>query len=252
MFNKGWKGGTGPAFVAGLQFLNDQVGFSSIDAAYLRGALFLGDPTRFILGAGFNAGVLFHTIDLEVLERKTFEPNDPLFLTANPSANAFDLGIGILGSFKLIEGGDRMLTFGLSMPQILGEELRFSLDNDFSYKQERHFYATIGLFWSTVPRFRPANPKEVSYFYFQVTVQYLKGLEYQADVTFRYQILNYLLFGAGLNTELNFHFEFGAPNISLGPLRLRIIYGIEKSFESRYAIYAGLSHEINLSFLIVD
>ncbi len=234
----------------GFNFLHDQIDVTTLDGFYGRGAVYVGDTrNNFWGGLGFNTGYLTHSIDLT--ELKAYYGGDPLLNYARLSASSIDFGVGGFGIYQW-GNYDNAILLGFSVPQILESAVSFDDDTEFDYRRSRHYYTQLTYFTST------GSGDGWGYLEFSLWGKYVEGLQPNIDFNVKYQISSPAWIGAGFSTNGSVHLEVGG-NIPWGNTNtydeseniVRVGYGFDYPLiNTAYSSHFGISHEINLSFLI--
>lgn len=232
--------GDGFSLVAGGHIMNDRAGKVGFTGAYARVTGILSDdPYEWGLAVGLTAGAIQYRVNLA-----DANPRDPGDVLATESQNQIfpDVGAGVY-FYKTLYGNEDIFYTGLSIPQVLGLDLRFRDQNsgdEFSLQQVRHYYGVAGYYLTL--------NDEYSFLEASTWVKYVPNVPVNVNLNLRYQMSNVFWVGGGWSTSQTFHGEAGlilGENIGLEN-QLKIGYGFDAPF-SALSPYYGNSHEINLS-----
>ena len=236
------------SFAAGAYFMHDEVDATQIDGFFGKFALYVGEPrNRFWGGIGFNVGYTIHSINLQRL--KALESNDPLLQFAVISSNNTNIGIGGFGVYQW-DGYDKMLLFGISIPQLYESEISFYEDINHDYVLTRHYYSQVTFITNT-------SKDDFGFLEFSAWGKYIYGLPPNIDLNVRYQLSSPIWLGLGGSTNGTVHIETGT-FFNIGKIKdddrsqnyLKIGYAMDFPLDPRYSVYYGTSHEINLSLFL--
>ncbi|MBL7813413.1 MAG: PorP/SprF family type IX secretion system membrane protein [Saprospiraceae bacterium] len=224
----------------GGYFMSDRAGSTDLTGLYGRLAIIgSNDPQKSGFSLGFSGGLA--RLSLNVSDVYVRDAAD---LSLLQTAKWFpDLGIGLFGYRSLSDKGegDFIAYGGVSIPQILGNNIFFQTDQkQINVSRVRHFYGTAGLVMYV---------NSQSYFEQSVWIKYVVGLPIHYDFNLRYQMMPALKLGVGYSTSQTVHgeasFAFGE-----GEKRLfRIGYGFDYAFGTE-APFFGATHEVNLVLLL--
>lgn len=241
------------ALLGGGYFMHDEVDVTTMDGFYGRGAVYVGNidaynANGFWGGIGFNAGYVSHSIDLRKL--KAYEAGDDLLAYDYLTDFTPDLGVGCFGIYYW-DSYDKMLMMGISAPQLLEFEVAFedSDKKDYSYTRLRHFYGQLSFISNT--------SQDFGFFEASLWGKYVQGLTPHIDLNLRYQFSSPFSVGLGGSTNGAVHFEAGA-NIPVGKTHrndrstnyLKVGVSSAFPFNPNYSTQFGLTHEVNLSYVI--
>lgn len=243
----------GVSLALGGFFLQDKVDVTAMNGFYGRGAVYIGEPSRssFWGGLGFNVGYVHHRIDIQKL--KAYHGNDPLLQAYAPLSSAsYDVGVGAFGvfPFKSDDNGGKTLLLGVSIPQIMEPEVKFLDGATYDYNLIRHVFTQI--------TFLSSNSSDLKFFEASLWGKWVEGLGAHVDLNIRRQVNGNLWLGGGASSSGTFHLEIGT-NLKLWETSeasknrdnfVKIGYGFDVPFNTRYASYLGASHELHCSFII--
>jgi hypothetical protein len=192
--------------------------------------------------AALSAGLVAYHLDTDKIRVRDADD----IVTAGRRTQLFpDLGLGVFAWKRLTGSGffdDDMLSGGLSVPQLMGLNLRFKNDKQsFSTRRLQHFYGQFSWLHSIEDREKFVQAS--------VWLKYAKNAPFNVDFNFRYQLIPAMWIGLGGSSGGNFHAETGfniGENAGLDGL-LRLGYGFDYSF-SQIGPFAGSTHELNLTY----
>ena len=234
-------GGSPVTLITGGYLMNDQTGPTGFTGAYGRiGGMITGDPYYGGIAAGLSFGAVQYRVNTSEIRLR--QSNDVLAL--DDQSRIFpDVGLGVFAYTRLDKGmfkGD-YLYGGVSVPQVIGLDLRFKNDNgEFSTRRVQHFYGMLGFY----KFFRNEGFLEPS-----LWVKYAPNAPVNVDINLRYQMARNFWIGAGGATAGTMHLETGVligENLGFNNT-LRIGYGFDYHFSS-FGPYTGGSHEINITY----
>lgn len=205
-------------------------------------ALFTKDPYYGAFSVGFTFGALQYQVGIDNLN--PFHVNDVIIQNNNQQQMIPDLGVGLFYYKQFADGmweGD-MIYGGLSMPQLLGLNLKFQDETgNFSIQQLRHIYGVAGFY---------KYFNEQSFIEPSVWFKYAPNAPMQFDMNIRYQHQQLFWVGTGMSSSKILHFEGGVYfNSGKDKNRIKLGYGFDYSL-AKYGNVFGTAHEINLAFLM--
>jgi type IX secretion system PorP/SprF family membrane protein len=236
---------TGNSFspLFGTYILRDVTGPLGMTGLYGKfGGAITSDPEVGGFSAALSAGLVAYHLDTDKL--RTRDAGD--VVASGRSTRLFpDVGLGVyywqrLGGRGFFE--DDLLSGGVSIPQVIGLNLRFkSEDKQYTTQRIQHFYGNFSWLHSIDDDDKFIQPS--------VWIKYAPNAPLNIDLNLRYQIAPIFWIGAGSSTGGNFHAETGfniGENAGIEGL-LRIGYGFDYSF-SRIGPFAGSTHEFNIVY----
>ena len=233
----------GMSFIYGGYFIYDEVGvFKNTGLTGRIASMFRFAGNSLDEGAisiGLNLGAYRYQTDLEELRRATIDP-----VLFNDAANKFypDVGVGV--NFYKLLGNDDYIAFGLSVPQVFGLDLTFKNgDDEFDVRRIQHYYAT-GSYYKVLGDDR----------YLEISgwAKKVQNVPVNTDINFRYKFSSSMWLGIGYNTAGIIHTEAGVIFDSYQEdRRFKLAYAYNPTFTS-YGVVFGGTHELNLSYLLID
>lgn len=229
----------------GGYLINDQTGPTGMSGAYGRfGIILTEDPYWGGFSLGFNVGLVQYRVkgtEIDFLEAGEVLA-DADYYQLHP-----DIGAGLY-YYKTFDKGffkNDLFYAGVSVPQILGFDLKFTDDSGAFYVQRlQHYYATIGLYKTT---------SELGYFEPSIWFKYVPNAPVNIDFNMRYQFAKdyfpFFWLGAGYSTNQSIHLEIGffINDLIQDDSQIKIGYGFDYGFNN-YGPFFGTSHELNISY----
>ncbi len=228
----------GAQLLAGASILSDRTGPTSLTGIYGRiGAVISNDPEYFGISLGLSGGLV--QFKYNATEAVLHEDGD--VVGESTYAQLFpDIGFGVY-AYQTVGDGNTLYG-GISVPQLLGLDLKFTEENgEFDIKRIQHFYANIGLikYFSDGDGF--VEPS--------LWVKYAPNVPINTDFNLRVQLPGSLWIGTGISTAKNFHLDVGfnlGDNVGFDNL-IKLGYGYDYSF-SDFGPFVGSTHELNLTY----
>ncbi len=204
------------------------------------GAAFSDDAEEGGFSAAFSGGLVSYHLDTDKI--KVRDADD--FLAAGRRTQLYpDIGMGVFCWKKISVPGffdDDMLSGGLSVPQLMGLNLRFRNDDQtFSVRRIQHYYGQFSWLHSIEDREK--------FIQTSLWLKYVPNTPVNVDLNLRYQLIQALWIGLGASSGGNFHAETGFNFDSGMDGLLRLGYGFDYSF-SRIGPFAGSTHEFSVSY----
>lgn len=233
----------GMSFVYGGYLLHDQAGvFSNTGLTGRIASMFRFAGNSLDEGAlsvGLNFGAYRYQTDLAELRRATI---DPVLFSDRTNKFYPDVGVGV-NFYKLLNNGD-YVALGLSVPQVFGLNLTFKNNLDeFDITRTQHYYMT-GSYYKVLGDDR--------YFEFSGWLKKVQNVPYNADLNIRYKFTSIMWLGIGMNTSGIIHTEIGMVfNTWEEDKRYKVAYAYNPTFTT-YGVVFGATHELNLSYLLID
>ena len=223
--------------LAGGYFVNDRTGPSGFSGVYAKlGGILSDDPYERGVGMAFQLGLNQYRLRFSELELR----DEELTYNADDDGRLFpDAGVGL---FAYTRSGVHVLSGGLSVPQVLGLDLRFrGSDGEVVTQRYRHYFAHAA-YLLELPR--------DGYFEATAWVKVVPQAATNVSLGVRYQTPTSLYLGAGLTSSRMLSADLGVALGERGGDRAaRIGYGFAQSF-TRFGPYVGATHELNLSFTL--
>lgn len=206
------------------------------------GAALSDDAEEGGFSAALSGGLVAYHLDTDKIKVRDA---DDLVASGRKTQLFPDLGLGVF-CWKKISGpgffDDDMLSGGLSVPQIMGLNLRFKNNaQTFATRRIQHYYGQFSWLHAIEDRDK--------FIQTSVWLKYAPNTPFNVDFNFRYQLIPAMWIGLGGSSGGNFHAETGfniGENSGLDGL-LRLGYGFDYTF-SRIGPFAGSTHEINLTY----
>ena len=220
----------------GGYFINDQTGPTGFTGLYAKvGGVLTSDPYYQGLAFGINFGVTQYNLRFSELSVR----DEETLLAANDDGRLSpDVGLGIYGYQRF---GEHVAFVGVSVPQVLGLDLKFrGQDGELATTRYRHYYAQAGAVLALADN---------SFLEPSLWVKVVPEVPVNVSTTIRYQTPTAFYVGLGGSSAKMLHAETG---VALGdrdrPERtMRIGYGFDYSFTA-FGPFAGPTHEFTLSY----
>lgn len=235
------KDGSPVSLLTGGYLMNDQTGPTGFTGLYGRiGGVLSDDPYFSGIAAALSVGVVQYRVNSSAIRLR--QPND--VLSVDDQQKIFpDVGLGVF-AYKQFEKGffDGDYVYGgISVPQVMGLDLRFKDDDgEFSTRRVQHYYATVGYY-----KFFGKN----GFIEPSAWVKFTPNAPVNVDFNVRYQMAQNFWIGAGGATAGTLHTELGfliGENLNFDNT-LRVGYGFDYYFRP-YGPYTGGAHEINITY----
>lgn len=233
----------GMSFIYGGYLIHDQVGVfknTGITGRIASMFRFAGNSLdEGAISVGLNIGAYRYQTDLAELRRATI---DPVLFSESTNKIYPDVGVGV--NFYKLLGNDDYVAFGVSVPQVFGLNLTFKNGEDeFDVTRIQHYYAT-GSYYKVLGDDR----------YLEISgwAKKVQNVPVNADFNLRYKFSSIMWLGFGYNTSGIIHTEAGVIFDSYHEdKRFKIAYAYNPTFTS-YGVVFGGTHELNLSYLLID
>jgi hypothetical protein len=192
------------------------------------------------ISAALSGGLVAYHLDTDKIKLRDA---DDLLASGRRTRLFPDLGLGVFCWKKIATRGffdEDMLSGGLSVPQLMGLNLRFrNNDETFSTRRIQHYYGQFSWLHSI--------EEQEKFIQTAVWLKYVPNTPVNVDFNLRYQLVQAMWIGMGGSTAGNFHAETGFNFWSGADGLLRLGYGFDYSF-SKIGPFAGSTHEFNVSY----
>jgi type IX secretion system PorP/SprF family membrane protein len=230
---------TGVTLLTGGYLINDQTGPTGLTGVYGRIAgVLTNDAEVGGVSIGLSIGAVQYR--LKTTELKLRDEGD-IRATEDRSIIYPDLSIGAFWYQKFADFSDDYVYAGVSVPQMMGLDLKVAdVNKSLSYQRVRHYYASAGWYHFF---------GEGSFIEPSVWVKYVQNVPLNVDINLRYQAANTFWVGAGTSVSGNIHAELGVilgKNVGFDS-NFRVGYGFDYSSQS-YGSFVGTTHEVNVSY----
>jgi type IX secretion system PorP/SprF family membrane protein len=230
---------TGVTLLTGGYLINDQTGPTGLTGVYGRVAgVLTNDAEVGGVSVGLSIGAVQYR--LKTSELKLKEEGD-IRATEDRQTIYPDLSIGVFWYQKFADFSDDYVYAGVSVPQMMGLDLKIAdVNKSLSYQRVRHYYASAGWYHFF---------GEGSFIEPSVWVKYVQNVPINVDVNLRYQAANTFWVGAGTSVSGNIHAELGVilgKNLGFDS-NFRVGYGFDYSSQN-YGSFVGSTHEVNVSY----
>ncbi len=230
---------TGVTLLTGGYLINDQTGPTGLTGVYGRIAGVLTNDAEV---GGVSVGLALGAVQyrLKTTELKLRDDGD-IRGTEDRSTIYPDLSIGVYWYQKMGNFSDDYVYAGVSVPQMMGLDLKIAdVSKALTYQRVRHYYASGGWYHFF---------GEGSFIEPSVWVKYVQNVPISVDVNLRYQAANTFWVGAGSSISGNVHAELGVilgKNLGFDS-NFRVGYGFDYSSQN-YGSFVGSTHEVNISY----
>ena len=220
----------------GAYFIQDQTGPTGFTGLYGKFGGIITDDV-YERGVSFAAQVGINQYRLRISELELRDA-ETVYAADDDGRIAPDAGLGVFAYQRL---DNQLVTFGLSVPQVLGLDLSFrGEDGDIVTQRFRHYYAQAGYLLSL---------RDDAYLQIAAWLKVVPEVPAHASAVLRYQTPSAIYIGVGGTSAKALHGEGGiviGDRSGASPV-MRIGYGFDYSLAS-FGPYAGGTHEVNLSY----
>jgi type IX secretion system PorP/SprF family membrane protein len=213
----------------GLTLFSDRKGITSRIGGNVAYSYLLKINDDLVLRPGISLGVIDHSIDFNQAQLEN--NSDPLLPGASQHRMALDASAGIMLKWKDLQ-------LGIAVPQLLGTKIKYTDQTDI-----RTFYAMTQHYMANVKYDIALNASGDMIITPQVICRYVPGAPFQYDGNLNFQIKD--KFWIGATYKSNYAVSANAGVVIHKQLAIGYSYDF---ITNPIGQYAGLTHEIMLSF----